>query len=84
MSDFTFVYNLGQTNWLGRSLKPTRVYFNGDNTIVEWSDGTKSKSGLHQEEWDDEKGVAMAIARRFVGRGEFERLIENAHDQRSK
>ena len=68
--------------WVSGLPKPTKVYFNGNNTTVEWSDGVKTKAGLHDEEWDDEKGVAMAIARRFLGRGAFERLLENANDQR--
>lgn len=62
--------------------KPVKVYINGKYTIVEWSDGEKTKAGVNDEEWDTEKGVAMAIARRLVGRGEFERLVNEAHDQR--
>jgi hypothetical protein len=62
--------------------RPSKVYFNGKYTIVEWSDGVKTKAGLHAEEFDEEKGIAMAIARRFLGRGQFERLLENADDQR--
>ncbi len=61
---------------------PMKVYFNGKYTIVEWSDGVKTKAGLHAEEFDEEKGIAMAIARRFLGRGQFERLLESADDQR--
>ena len=78
--NWTFVHSPQFVAWVAP--RPIKAYFNGKHTIVEWSDGRKTKSGLHDEEWDDEKGIAMAIARRFLGRGEFERLIENANDQR--
>lgn len=45
-----------------------RVLFNNPATIVFWSDGTKTvvKCG-ENEEFDKEKGLAMAISKRVLG-----------------
>lgn len=71
-----------RAGWLyGGNLKPIKVYVNGTTTVVEWSDGRKTKAGLNNEVFDIEKGIAMAIARRFVGRADFISLEENAQRQ---
>jgi hypothetical protein len=44
-----------------------KVIFNEPLTIVIWSDGTKTFVKAHDEEFDREKGLAMAIAKKFLG-----------------
>lgn len=46
----------------------TNVIFNKPATIVIWSDGTKTvvKAGK-KEKYDREKGLAMCIAKKFLG-----------------
>lgn len=50
-------------------LRPTveKVIFNGPATIVLWTDGTKTVVKCEDEEFDKEKGLAMAITKRFLG-----------------
>ena len=43
------------------------VIFNGPATIVFWSDGTKTVVRCENEDFDKEKGLAMAICKRFLG-----------------
>ena len=43
------------------------VIFNGPATIVFWSDGTKTVVKASNEPFDPEKGLAMAIAKKFFG-----------------
>ena len=43
------------------------VIFNGPATIVFWSDGTKTVVKAIDEPFDAEKGLAMAIAKKFFG-----------------
>ena len=48
-------------------LKIEKVIFNEPATIVLWSDGTKTVVKCDEsEEFDHEKGLAMAIAKRFL------------------
>lgn len=53
---------------LGRVCDIKKVVFNAPATIVFWSDGTKTvvKCG-ENDEYDPEKGLAMAIAKRALG-----------------
>ena len=53
---------------LGRLCDIKKVVFNDPATIVFWSDGTKTvvKCG-ENDEYDPEKGLAMAIAKRALG-----------------
>lgn len=44
-----------------------KVIFNGPATIVFWSDGTKTVVKAKNEEFDKEKGLAMAISKKFFG-----------------
>ena len=50
------------------TLKIKKVIFNAPATIVYWTDGTKTivKAGEH-DAFDPEKGLAMAIAKKFFG-----------------
>lgn len=44
-----------------------KVIFNCPATIVYWVDGTKTIVKCDGEEFDPEKGLAMAIAKKFLG-----------------
>ena len=61
-------------------IKPTikKVIFNKPATIVYWSDDTKTvvKCGK-DDEWDDEKGLAMAISKKLIGLKEFYKQYNN-------
>lgn len=49
------------------SLKIDNVIFNKPATIVFWNDGTKTIVRVNNEEFDPEKGLAMAIAKKALG-----------------
>ena len=49
------------------TLKIKDVIFNPPATIVFWSDGDKTVVKCQDEEFDPEKGLSMAIARKFLG-----------------
>ena len=44
-----------------------KVIFNDPATIVFWADGTKTVVQAHNEPFDKEKGLAMAIAKKALG-----------------
>lgn len=57
-------YNKIPANWL--AIK--KVHFSGDKTIVMWADGTKTMVSCGEnEEFDPEKGLTMAIAKKVFG-----------------
>lgn len=59
-----FCYNKVKPNWL--TIK--KVHFSGDKTIVMWADGTKTMVSCGEnEEFDPEKGLTMAIAKKAFG-----------------
>ena len=43
------------------------VIFSGPCTIVQWSDGDKTIVRCENEDFDKEKGLAMAIVKKFFG-----------------
>lgn len=47
------------------------VIFNPPATIVFWADGTKIVVKAHGEEFDPEKGLAMAISKKALGTGYY-------------
>ena len=47
--------------------KISKVIFNDPATIVFWADGTKTVVKAQNEAFDPEKGLAMAIAKKFFG-----------------
>ena len=48
------------------------VIFNDPATIVYWSDGTKTVVKAHNEPFDKEKGLAIAISKKVLGnKGNF-------------
>lgn len=46
-----------------------KVLFRDPATIVFWNDGTKTVVKASNEEYDPEKGLAMAISKKFLGNG---------------
>ncbi len=44
-----------------------KVIFNDPATIVFWNDGSKTVVKAHDEEFDPEKGLAMAISKKLLG-----------------
>jgi hypothetical protein len=55
--------------------KPVQVIYNPPYTIVNFDDGSKSISKIHNEDFDFEKGLMAAIVKRVVSRADFERLM---------
>lgn len=52
----------------GRRMPSIRkVIFNDPATIILWGDGTKTVVKAHNENYDPEKGLAMAIAEKYYG-----------------
>ena len=47
------------------------VIFNPPATIAFWADGTKTVVKAHGEEFDPEKGLAMAISKKALGTGYY-------------
>ena len=53
---------------LNKSVEITKVIFNNPATIVFWSDGKKTVVKCSNDEaFDEEKGLAIAISKRFLG-----------------
>ena len=48
-------------------LTPRRVIYNNPATIVYWMDGTKTIVKCENEIFDEEKGLAMCIAKKAMG-----------------
>lgn len=61
-----------------------KVIFNNPATIVFFKDGEKIVVKANNEDFDKEKGLAMAVIRRLYSRNEFKRMIENAINQEEK
>lgn len=61
------------------------VIYNNPATIIIWKDGTKTIVRNHNEEFDEEKGFAMAYLKKiFGGRSEYMKFIKNAKRQEKK
>ena len=58
-------YTVEKTYSLGTNIK--KVIFNSPATIVFWSDGSKTVVKAHNDDYDPEKGLAMAIAKKALG-----------------
>ena len=58
-------YKVEKSYNLGTSIK--KVIFNNPATIVFWSDGSKTVVKAHLDDYDPEKGLAMAIAKKALG-----------------
>lgn len=64
--------------------KIKKIIYNNPATIVWFADGDKVVVKTHNEKFDKEKGVAMAIARKFYGGSEFVRIVESGENQLEK
>ena len=53
-----------------------RVIYHDPATIVYWEDGTKTVVKAHDEPFDKEKGLAMAILKKALG-GSFHRFLRD-------
>lgn len=62
-----------------------KIYFNDPYTIVIFQDGTKSMVKTNDEEFSEEHGLAMAIAKRYFGnRTRFLKAVESGRHQKSE
>lgn len=58
------------------------VIFNGPATIIFWADGTKTVVKAIYDEFDPEKGLAMAIAKKALGnKGSYFNIIKRWTDE---
>ena len=69
---------MGGVHMFNNKLMPPikKVIFQKLHTIVIWEDGEKTVVKCSEEEFDKEKGLAMAIAKRLMDRNKFKRLIK--------
>ena len=58
-------YTVEKTYSLGTNIK--KVIFSNPATIIFWSDGSKTVVKAHNDDYDPEKGLAMAIAKKALG-----------------
>lgn len=58
-----------------------RIIYNDPATIILWADGTKTVVKAHNEPFDKEKGLAMAILKKMLGRGFHRFLKENCKQE---
>ena len=62
-----------------------RIIFNDPATIVFWKDGTKTVVKAANEPFSEEKGLAIAIAKRYFGNmSRFKKALKNATRQEKK
>ena len=67
-----------------------KVIFNNPATIVIWGDGTKTVVKCNGEKFDPEKGLAMAISKKFLGNNQgyyyeiFKKWLPKKEKKRSK
>lgn len=62
---FNTVYGFSRSR--SRVVEIKNVIFSGPCTIVQWSDGDKTIVKCENEDFDKEKGLAMAICKKFLG-----------------
>lgn len=62
---------------LSSGMTVERIIVNGPALVVFWKDGDKTVVKCHDEDFDIEKGIAMAIAKRVLGsRNKMNKLIK--------
>lgn len=64
--DYNNLYSIGSLFGV-RKPEIEKVIFSGPCTIVMWSDGDKTIVRCENENFDKEKGLAMAIVKKFLG-----------------
>ena len=79
------IYGLQAPALINR-LEIEKVIFNEPATIVFWSDGSKTVVKCANEEFDKEKGLAMAICKRVLGNkgnyfNEFRKWIKDEEEE---
>lgn len=65
-----------------RLFTPRRIIRNGPALVVFWQDGTKTVVKCHDEDFDAEKGLAMALCRKLWGRCQTKRFLKMVDEQR--
>ena len=75
-----FLHNI-PTHVIVSQVTPERIVRNGPATIVFWKDGTKTVVKCHDEDYDPEKGLAMALCRKLWGRCQTERYVRMVEEQ---
>lgn len=60
---------------------PKRIVRNGPALVVFWRDGTKTVVKCHDEDFDAEKGLGMALARKLWGRSKTVKLLKAVEEQ---
>ena len=58
-----------------------RIIYNDPATVVLWEDGSKTVVKAHNEPFDREKGLAMAILKKMLGHKFHRFLKENCGDK---
>lgn len=62
-----------------KAFEPEKVIFNPPATIVFWSDGTKTVvKASNGDIFNEETGLAMALAKKVYGRCHFQKIVKNA------
>jgi hypothetical protein len=61
-----------------------RVIFSPPATVVLWADGSKTIVKVHDEDYDEEKGFAMAVCKKLYGRMGTERILREAQRQEAE
>lgn len=65
-----------------QATQPKKLIVNGPATIILWDDGTKTVAKCSKDEpFDPEKGVAIAIAKKFVSMTKLHRMFDDALSQ---
>lgn len=65
-----------------RETQPKKLIVNGPATIILWDDGAKTVAKCSEgETFDPEKGVAIAIAKKFVSSSKLHRMFDDALSQ---
>ena len=74
ISPYKVVSGVFNSKTTSKPLTITNVIFNPPATIVFWSDKTKTvvKCDYDYEDYDPEKGMAMAIAKKMMGDNKYE------------
>ena len=68
-------YNMLSNYYIKDPSKPLTIkdiIFNPPATIIFWSDGTKTVVKADGENYDPEKGIAMAISKKLMGNNKYE------------
>ena len=72
LSPYNLSSNYKATLKSSKPLTIKNVIFNPPATIVFWSDNTKTVVKSDSEDYDPEKGMAMAISKKLMGDNKFE------------